>query len=499
LAVPRLRHLAQPSPVLFLCLFASQAGMLVLSPILPEIAHEFGVSTATAGQLRAVSGATGGVTAVLLAIAPRRPGARELLSAGAALVALGSAASAAAPHFAVLAAAQAVLGIGIGLLVAVGIAAAGEWPAADRRPHVLAWTIAGMPAAWIAGMPVVGAAASLHWRAAWIAVPTFFALLALTLVRLRPADAPSRRTGDSAGAWRRPDVARFAAGELLANAAWASVLTYGGALLLTSYALSPAVVALGLGAMAVAMVPGTFTARRRVARATPGLLTALTLLQGVAVVLLCAVRPAAVLTLALLAAMAFVNGSRSMIASALGMDTAPDDKVAVMAVRAAANQFGYLLGAAAGGLALALAGFTGLGVVLAAMFAAAVLVHDFRPRTATPPPQEELPVFSATAYTIRIATPDDEAALRWLADIDSQDPLDPGPVLVGELDGKPQVALALTDGRVIANPFLSTAPLLTHVRMRAGALQAYERMPSLSARIRAALSGAVLVRPSTAA
>jgi hypothetical protein len=44
-------------------------------------------------------------------------------------------------------------------------------------------------------------------------------------------------------------------------------------------------------------------------------------------------------------------------------------------MRAAANQFGYLLGAAAGGLALALAGFTGLGATLAGMFAASILIH----------------------------------------------------------------------------------------------------------------------------
>ena len=73
--------------------------------------------------------------------------------------------------------------------------------------------------------------------------------------------------------------------------------------------------------------------------------------------------------------MAFVNGWRSMVASALGMDSAPEDKVAVMSMRAAANQFGYLLGAAAGGLALALAGFPGLGFALAGLFAAAVLTH----------------------------------------------------------------------------------------------------------------------------
>ena len=70
-----------------------------------------------------------------------------------------------------------------------------------------------------------------------------------------------------------------------------------------------------------------------------------------------------------------MNGWRSMIASALGMEAAPEDKIAVISMRAAANQFGYLLGAAAGGAALALAGFTGLGIALAGMFATAALIH----------------------------------------------------------------------------------------------------------------------------
>jgi predicted MFS family arabinose efflux permease len=152
------------------------------------------------------------------------------------------------------------------------------------------------------------------------------------------------------------------------------VLTYGGALMLGSYDVSPAVVALGLGAGAVAMLPGTFAARRRAARPTPALLATLTTVQGVAVLVLGAVRPSIVLTLSVFAAMAYVNGWRSMLASSMGMGSAPDDKVAVMALRAAANQFGYLLGAAAGGLALAAAGFTGLGVALAVLFLAAVVV-----------------------------------------------------------------------------------------------------------------------------
>jgi hypothetical protein len=68
-------------------------------------------------------------------------------------------------------------------------------------------------------------------------------------------------------------------------------------------------------------------------------------------------------------------------------------------------------------------------------------------------------------------------------------------VLIGELDGTPQAALSLTDGRAIANPFLATAPLLDRLQMRACALGASQHTPSLAARIGAAPSGAVLTRP----
>ena len=98
---------------------------------------------------------------------------------------------------------------------------------------------------------------------------------------------------------------------------------------------------------------------------------------------------------------------------------------------------------------------------------------------------------AARAYTLRLATADDEPALRRLAEIDSQDPLTATPVLLGEIDGRPEAALSLADGRTVANPFVPTALLLAHLRMRAGALAAYEHTPSLAARIRAAMSAVV--------
>ena len=84
-------------------------------------------------------------------------------------------------------------------------------------------------------------------------------------------------------------------------------------------------------------------------------------------------------------------------------------------------------------------------------------------------------MFSANTYTIRPATEIEGVALRELR----------GPVLIGEVGGRPAAAMSVADGRTVTNPFQPNASLLAHLRMRAGALRAIERVPSLAARIRA--------------
>jgi predicted MFS family arabinose efflux permease len=214
-------------------------------------------------------------------------------------------------------------------------------------------------------------------------VPAMSALAALLLVRGVPPDRGTVSRG-GATAWRRPDVARFTAGELLANAAWAGVLTYSGALLIESYGAPRSTVAIGLGMAAAAMVPGTFLGRRGVARADPAVLAALTVAQAGMVAMLGGVRPGAGVSLAVLTGMAFLNGCRSMLASAVGMDSAPDDKLTVMSMRAAANQFGYLVGAALGGVALAAGGFAAMGLAFSSLFVLGALLH-IAPRLAGEP------------------------------------------------------------------------------------------------------------------
>ena len=134
-----------------LCLAASQAALLVLTPILTSVAADFGVSTAAAGQLRTVSGLTAGVTAIFSGLVAARAGLRELLAAGLGLLALGSALSAVAPTFAVLALAQMPIGIGVGLSYSAAVAAAAEWSRPEDRSRVLAVTLLGPPLAWVVG------------------------------------------------------------------------------------------------------------------------------------------------------------------------------------------------------------------------------------------------------------------------------------------------------------------------------------------------------------
>src|SRR4051794_1765316 len=97
---------------LFTCMYAAQAAFLSVAPVLPQIAHAFGAHTATAGQLRAVSGLAGAATAIVLVGGASRLGIHRLLLAGLGLIAASAALSAAAPSLVALAAAQAACGIG---------------------------------------------------------------------------------------------------------------------------------------------------------------------------------------------------------------------------------------------------------------------------------------------------------------------------------------------------------------------------------------------------
>jgi hypothetical protein len=93
-------------------------------------------------------------------------------------------------------------------------------------------------------------------------------------------------------------------------------------------------------------------------------------------------------------------------------------------------------------------------------------------------------MIAANAYRIRFATADDADTLKGLAD--GQEPL-VGRVLIGHLDGEPAAALSLHDGRAVTDPSAETDRVVAALRMRAGAIEAFEATPSLRERLLAAL------------
>jgi DHA1 family inner membrane transport protein len=355
--------------VLFLCLFAAQAGSIALAPTLAEVARDFDVSTAMAGQLRTIAGAVAAISALIAGRAVTGAALRRRLVSGSLLLALGSLASAAAPSIAALAAAQIAVGAGIGILTTAATIAAAEWVAPERRVPTLAFALTGQPVAWIVGMPIFGLLAGWSWRWGWLVLPLAAALLAAAnLPRCRDDASPAPRANQVpmiAGARR---IGRWLAAEALSNVAWAGTLVYSGALLVESYHVSPDAAGVALAIGAGAYVGGNM-AIRRIATREP---RALLLLFGVALaattLLFGVLRPSLPASTAIFAGAAFSAGGRTVASGAVAIAAPPELRSLAMALRAASIQFGYFGGSLIAGIALAFGGYNAVGAALGTIF-----------------------------------------------------------------------------------------------------------------------------------
>jgi hypothetical protein len=90
------------------------------------------------------------------------------------------------------------------------------------------------------------------------------------------------------------------------------------------------------------------------------------------------------------------------------------------------------------------------------------------------------------SFTIRIAYPDDRAALERLATLDAR-PLPSEPLLVAEVDGEPWAAVSLADGGAVADPFRPSGALVDLLEARREQVAAAGRKARLARRITAAL------------
>jgi DHA1 family inner membrane transport protein len=372
----RLPILASPSVVVFLALFASQAGVLVMSPILSDVAADFGVGIAEAGQLRILAAPLAALVALATGRALSRFSPRALIVAGSALLAFGSLASAIAPTFVLLAVAQVPMWAGIAMLIAAGVAATASWSAAEGRTRIVSHAFAGPPAAWIVGMPLIGLVASVNWRLAFVALPLPAAVLACLAAARRPADAPiAGPAGSLKGLLGLRPARRWALGELFANCAWAGTLVYSGALFTEIYGTSPAATGVVLAIIACAYLAGNrWAGGLRPDRARRAMLQG-SVAAAIAVALTWSFTRSLALTLVLFAITSAVTAARTVAGTVYGFAVADDLGREVGAIRAATTQIGYLIGSLLGGIAIAFGGLGMLSLVYAPLFVAATLPY----------------------------------------------------------------------------------------------------------------------------
>jgi len=75
---------------------------------------------------------------------------------------------------------------------------------------------------------------------------------------------------------------------------------------------------------------------------------------------------------------------------------------------------------------------------------------------------------------LRVAQSEDDYDVSRLAQLDDA-PLPVGPVVLAVVDGEAVAALSLSDGRVVANPFVATEKVVTLLRLRATQLSGERR------------------------
>lgn len=163
------------------------ASEFLPASVLPDLAHDVGISEGTAGLAVAATAVAGAVTAPSIAVVLPRTNRRTVL-VGLLLAGLVSnVAVAVTPGFALLLGARVLLGVALAGYWTFAFAAGVE--AMPARDHVVSSALAfGVSVATVVGVPVASVVGDvIGWRTTFVAASALSALAALALTRTLPS------------------------------------------------------------------------------------------------------------------------------------------------------------------------------------------------------------------------------------------------------------------------------------------------------------------------
>lgn len=158
-------------PALALGIAAIGSNSLLLSPLLSQVAASLGTTPVRISWAAAAYGGTTALSAFLLAPRIDRLGLRRAVLLGLAALIAATAASALAPHWLWLVAAQGLAGLGAGIALPATYALASVVAPPGQEARTLGRVLAGWAISLVAGIPVAAFIADqFGWRAAFVAV-----------------------------------------------------------------------------------------------------------------------------------------------------------------------------------------------------------------------------------------------------------------------------------------------------------------------------------------
>jgi predicted MFS family arabinose efflux permease len=375
------RALVAATAALLLGVFAVGSEALVISPLLEDIADDFGTGVDAAGLSVSVYGLAVAIVAPAAGWVADRVSRRGAILWGLVVFAVAGAFCAVAPSLLSLVAGRALCGVGSGLFLPAAYAWVGDEVPYESRARVMGWVIAGWALALVAGVPLGGLIGELAgWREALAVLAGLAAVATILAVRLLPAGSGAARTGDDAAriglrrALGEPAVRWLLAVNLLDMLAFYGVYTYLGSFLreeldVRSGVAGALILAYGAG-VALMSVNGGVIDRVGKARFATLTLVVLTVVY-LGLPWLAAVPVALVVALVLMGTQqaGFLTAMATLATNAM-----PEGRGAVVALMSCTTYVGVTLGAAVMGPVFAGPGYAVIGAVCAAISAAAAVL-----------------------------------------------------------------------------------------------------------------------------
>ena len=351
-----------------LALFAGQCAWLIDSPLLVDIASEFDVSVAIAGQLATASFAAWAVSVVISGPLSDSFGRRPVALLGLSLLCAGAVASSFAPNLGILLATRTVTGLGGGMIPPNSMAAVADVVSSKQRAVAVGRLMAFNTLASVIGIPILALVAELGgWRLPFLALGLILAAVGtLNWFWFPMNENTGPRSFSLVSRYRELlSISMFRAAfavNMTQRMAFFALSAYLAAYLIDLYGVNLALVAILLAVVGVGRVAGSYMAG--VVGNRPDRMTIISVSSvggGALALFLFSVA----LPMWVVVSLATVSVGLLSIGWPVFMTFSTEisgrSRATGVGLLGAGNQIGGVCGAAFGGMLLALAGFSGIG------------------------------------------------------------------------------------------------------------------------------------------